>query len=304
MRVAVMGSGGTGGYYGGLLALNGNDVTFLARGAHLAALREKGLKVKSPHGDFAIQPAQATDNAQQVGQVDWVLFTVKTYDTAAAMDAMRPLVGAATTIVTMQNGVESYDQLAAAFGKEKVIVAPTQITSAIVEPGVIVQDSAFRKMTIGELDGGVTLRVEWLVEQFKRHNVDASASDEMPTPLWMKWIFLAPVAGLTALARTEGAVLFQWELARATLRAAMEECCAVARASGVKLPGDAAERQFNFALGLKPGNLASMHRDLLNGRKLELDALSGAAVRLGALKNVETPIHQTIYVALQPHAHT
>ena len=206
MRVAVMGSGGTGGYYGGLLALNGNDVTFLARGAHLAALREKGLKVKSPHGDFAIQPAQATDNAQQVGQVDWVLFTVKTYDTAAAMDAMRPLVGAATTIVTMQNGVESYDQLAAAFGKEKVIVAPTQITSAIVEPGVIVQDSAFRKMTIGELDGGVTLRVEWLVEQFKRHNVDASASDEMPTPLWMKWIFLAPVAGLTALARTEGAV--------------------------------------------------------------------------------------------------
>lgn len=302
MKVAVMGSGGVGGYYGGLLALNGNDVTFIARGAHLHAIREKGLTVKSVNGDFVIHPAQATDDPAQVGPVEWVLFTVKTYDTDGAIETMRPLVGAMTTIVTMQNGVESFDQLAAAFGREKVLVAPTQITSAIVEPGVIRQDSTFRNMIIGEMDGRITPRVEWLVEQFKRHGVNVSASDQMPTPVWMKWIFLAPVSGLTTLARTEGAILFQSPLAQATLRGAMEECCAVARAYEVTLPTDAVERQFNFALGLKPGNLASMHRDLLAGRRLELEALSGAAVRLGSVKGIPTPIHQTIYIALQPYA--
>lgn len=302
MKVAVMGTGGLGGYYGGLLARNGNDVTFIARGAHLDAIRAKGLSIKSVSGDFAIQPARATDNPGEIGTVELVLLTVKTYDTAAAIENMRALVGATTTIVTMQNGVESFEILADAFGKEKVIVAPTQLTSAIAEPGVIVQDSAFRNMTVGEMDGRVTPRVEWLVEQFKRHNVNANASDEMPTPLWMKWIFLAPVAGLTALARTEGASLFQSPLAQASLRAAIQECCAVARAYDIRLPEDAAERQFNFAMGLKPGNLASMHRDLLNGRRLELDALNGAAVRLGSAKNIATPVHQTIYVALAPHA--
>lgn len=302
MKIAVMGTGGLGGYYGGLLARNENDVTFIARGAHLKAIREKGLTVKSVAGDFHIYPAAATDDPSQVGQVDWVLFTVKTYDTDAAIDAMRPLVGETTVIVTMQNGVESADRLAAAFGKEKIVVAPTQITSAISEPGVIVQNSAFRNMSVGELDGRITPRVEWLVEQFKRHSVNASVSDQMPTPVWMKWIFLAPVAGLTTLARTEAAVLFQSALAQATLRGAIEECCAVARAYGAALPPDAAERQFNFAMGLQPGNIASMHRDLMNGRRLELDALNGAVVRLGASKNVAAPINQTIYVALAPHA--
>jgi 2-dehydropantoate 2-reductase len=302
MKIAVMGTGGLGGYYGGLLAQNGNDVTFIARGAHLDAIRNKGLTVRSANGDFVIQPARATSDPAQVGPVDWVLFTVKTYDTDAAIQAMRPLVGEATTVLTMQNGIESFDRLAAAFGKEKVLVTPTQITTAIAEPGVIVQDSAFRNMTVGEMDQRVTPRVEWLVDQFKRHGVNVSASDQMPTPVWMKWIFLAPVAGLTTLARTEGAVLFRSELAQETLRGAIQECCRIAHARGVPLPEDAADKQFNFSMGLKPGNLASMHRDLLAGRRLELDALNGAVVRLGSALGVSTPIHQTIYVALEPHS--
>lgn len=302
MRIAVMGAGGLGGYYGGLLAQNGNEVTFIARGAHLQALRERGLTVKSPHGDFAVQPAHATADPSEVGAVDWVLFTVKTYDTAPAIERIRPLVGAQTTIATMQNGVESFDELAKVFGGERVIAAPTQITAAIAEPGVVAQDSAFRNMTVGEMGRPITPRVEWLVDQFKRHGVNAVASDQMPTPLWMKWLFLAPVAGLTALARTEGAALFQPALGQATLHRAMEECYAVARAQDVALPEDAVERQHTFALGLKPGNLASMHRDLISGRRLELDALNGAAVRLGAAHGIATPVHQTIYVALEPHA--
>jgi 2-dehydropantoate 2-reductase len=152
------------------------------------------------------------------------------------------------------------------------------------------------------MDGRMTPRVEWLVEQFKSQGVNVSASDQMPVPLWMKWLFLAPVAGLTALARTEAAELFRSALAQATLRAAITECESVARACDIQLPDDAVERQFTFALGLKPGNLASMHRDLLNRRRLELDALNGAVVRLGEAKGIPTPVHQTIYVALEPHA--
>lgn len=302
MRIAVMGSGGLGGYYGGLLARNGNDVTFIARGAHLQALRARGLTVRSVNGDFTLPTVRATDNPAEIGPVDWALLAVKTYDTENAIEAMRPVVGPATTVVTMQNGVESYAQLAATFGQARVVAAPTQITSAIVEPGAILQDSSFRNMTVGELEGPVTPRVQWLVEQFQRHGVNAVASDQMPTPLWMKWIFLAPVAGLTALARLEAATLFQDALARATLRGAVDECCRVAQAYEVPLPEDARERQFNFALGLKPGNLASMHRDLISDRPLELEALNGAAVRLGAGRGVSTPIHQTIYIALAPYA--
>jgi len=299
MKIAVMAAGGLGGYYGGLLAQQGHDVTFIARGAHLKAIRENGLVVKSVHGDFTIKPAKATDDPAQVGVVDWILFAVKTFDTETAAQALRPMVGPATTVITVQNGVESFDKIAAVVGKERVLVAPTQIESAIVAPGVISQNSAFRTTVVGEMNGKLTPRVEWIVEQLKRAGVDASASDQMPKPLWMKLMFLASFAGLTTLARTDGAILFRMPEAQATLRAAMQEVFDVAAANDVHLAPDAVDKQCAFVMGIKAGITASMHKDLLKGNRLEIDALSGAVVRYGAAKGVPTPVHQTIYIALK-----
>ncbi|MBI3914468.1 MAG: 2-dehydropantoate 2-reductase [Chloroflexi bacterium] len=299
MKIAIMATGGIGGFFGGVLAQNGNDVTFIARGEHLRAIRANGLQVKTIRGDFVCKPAIATDNPAEVGAVDWIILSVKTYDTESAARAILPMVGAETTVVTFQNGVESVEQIAAVIGKEKVIAAPVQIETAIVAPGVIAQTSPFRNVIVGEMDGKISPRVEWLVEQLKRGGVDASASDAMPAPLWAKFLFLASYSGLTTLARTEGATLFKSRDAQETLRAAMQEIADVARAYGVKLPADIVEQRMKFALNVPPGMTSSMHKDLLKGNRLEIDALNGAVVRLGAAKNIPTPVNRTIAVALK-----
>jgi 2-dehydropantoate 2-reductase len=300
MKIAVMAAGGLGSYYGALLARDGHGVTFITRGAHLKAIRENGLTIKSVHGDFTIKPAQATDNPAEVGAVDWIIFSVKTYDNARAAQAMKPLIGANTTVVTFQNGVDNHDQIGAVVGREHVIVAPTQIASNVTAPGVIEQKSPFRVSFVGEVYGqGLTLRVTQFAEILKRTGVDATAVADGRPPLWHKFVFLASASGLATLARTEPYVLFQTTEARALLRAAMEEIGAVAIANGVTMDADIVERQYNFTLNWKPGVKPSMQLDLEAGKRLEIDALSGAVVCLGAAKNVPTPVHQTIYVALK-----
>ena len=300
MKIAIMAAGGLGSYYGALLAKDGHDVTFIARGAHLNAIRANGLIVKSIHGDVTIKPANATDNPAEVGTVDWILFSVKTYDNTAAAQAMKPLVGANTTVVTFQNGVDNHEQIGAIVGKEHVIVAPTQIASNIVAPGVIEQKSPFRSSFVGEVYGqGLTPRVETFVALLKRTGVDVTAVADGRTPLWHKLIFIGSTAGLTTLARTQASDLLQMAEARATLHEAMQEVYNVGAANGVAMDADIVERHYNFALTLKPGVKTSMHLDLEAGKRLEIDALSGAIVRLGATKNVPTPVHQTIYIALK-----
>lgn len=300
MKIAVMAAGGVGGYYGALFARAGHEVTFIARGAHLQAIRQNGLIIKSVHGDFTIQPARATDNPAQVGIVDYVIFSVKTYDNLTAAQAMRPMIGEHTTVVTFQNGVDNHEQIGAVIGKEHVIVAPTQVVSNIVAPGVIEQKSPFRISFIGEVYGqGLTPRVTQFVEMLKHTGVDATAVADARPALWHKFVFIASASGLATLARTEPYVLFQMPEARATLRAAMEEVRDVAHAHGIPLDADIVERQYNFTLNLKPGAKPSMQLDLEAGKRLEIDALSGAVVRWGAAKNVPTPVHQTIYIALK-----
>lgn len=299
MKAAVMAAGGLGGFLGAVLAKNGNDLTFIARGAHLDAIKTRGLTVTSVKGDFSVKPAHATDDPSQVGVVDWILFAVKTYATEPAAMALKPMVGANTTIVTVQNGVESFDHLAALYGKERILAAPIQIESTLTAPGVIAQTSNFITLVTGEMDGTVSPRVEWLVAQYKRHGIDASASDKMPAPIWAKMLFLASFSGLTTLARTEGAILFKLPEARLALRAAMQEVFDVARAYGVNLPPDLVEQRYQFSANIQPGMTASMHKDLQRGNRLEIDALSGAIVRLGAAKQIATPVHQTIYAALK-----
>jgi 2-dehydropantoate 2-reductase len=295
-----MAAGGLGGYYGALLAKDGHEVTFIARGAHLKAIRDNGLTIKSVHGDMLIKPARATDNPSEIGAVDLVIFAVKTYDTESAAQAIQPLIGAQTIVATFQNGVEAPEQIGAVIGKEHVLAAPTQVVSNITAPGVIEQKSAFRITTIGEVGGqGLTPRAQQLVEMLKKTGVEVSAAPDGRKPLWHKLVFIASVAGLASLARTTPYDLLQLPEARATLRAAMQEVYAVAIAHGVPMDADIVERHYKFALDLKPGQKPSMQLDLEQGKRLEIDAINGAVVRLGAAKNVPTPVHQTIYVGLK-----
>lgn len=300
MKIAVMAAGGLGGYYGALLAKDGHDVTFIARGAHLKAIRENGLTIKSVHGDLTIKPAKATDDPGEVGAVDWILFGVKTYDTESAAQALRPMVGAQTAVLTFQNGVEATDQIGAVIGKEHMLVAPTQIVSNITAPGMIEQKSPFRMTTVGEIGGqGLTPRVEQIVAAFKRTGIEASGAPDGRVPLWHKFVFIASTAGLASLARTAPYDLFQLPEARASLHSAMEEVNAVGRAQGIAMDAGIVEQQYQFTLNLKPGAKPSMQLDVEQGKRLEIDALSGAVVRLGAAKGVQTPVHQTIFVGLK-----
>jgi len=299
MKIAVMATGGVGGFIGAVLAKNGNAVTFIARGAHLDAIRANGLTVTTIKGDFSVKPAHATDNPGEVGIVDWILFAVKTFDTENAAHAIRPMVGTNTTVVTFQNGVDSFDLLARIIGAEHILPAPIQVESTITAPGVIAQTSNFRTVVVGEMNRALTPRVEWLVDQLKQGGVDASASDQMPTPLWAKLLFLASFSGITTLARTEGSILFKQPDAQSLLRAAMQEVFDVASAQRVNLAPDLIEQRMKFSMNIQPGMTSSMHKDLLKGNRLEIDALSGAVVRLGAAKQIAAPVHQTIYVALK-----
>lgn len=300
MKIAIMAAGGLGSYYGALLAKDGHDVTFIARGAHLQAIRANGLQVKSVHGDMHIQPAKATDNPGDVGVVDLVVFATKTYDTESAAKAMKPMIGANTIVATFQNGVESPHIIGEIVGKEHVVAAPTQIVSNIAAPGVIEQKSAFRSTTFGEVGGqGLTPRVEQLVDMLKKTGADASAAADGRKPMWQKLVFIASTAGLASVSRTNPYDLIQMPEARATLRAAMQEVYDVAVANGVPMDADIVDRQYTFTLNLKPGQKPSMQLDLEAGKRLEIDALSGAVVHQGAAKGVATPVHQTIYVALK-----
>lgn len=300
MKIAIMAAGGLGGNYGARLAKDGHDVTFIARGAHLRAIRENGLTVKTPKDSFVIKPAKATDNPADVGPVDWILFTVKTYDTQAAVHSIRPMVGPNTTVITFQNGVESPEQIGAAIGRKHVVAAPTQIVSNIVAPGAIEQKSAFCTTVIGGVgEKGLTPRVEQIVDALKRAGVDASATPDGPKALWHKFILIAAFSGLATIAHTVPYDLLQLPEARMTLRAAMEEAYAVGRAYGITMDADIVERNYQFALNFKPGQKPSMQVDLEQGKRLEIDALSGAVLRLGAAKGIKTPVHQTIYVALK-----
>ena len=300
MRIAVMAAGGLGGYYGALLARSGHEVALIARGAHLRAIQERGLEIRSAGGDFQITPARATDRPADIGPVDWVLFSVKTYDNPAAIQAMRPLVGDGTLIITFQNGVSSPDELGQAFGAERVLLAPTQIVSNIAAPGIIEQKSTFRTSVIGEAGGKeISPRARQVADELRKCGVDATAVPDGLVPLWDKFVFLASVAGLATLARTQPYDLFKHAEASAVLREAVQEVYRVGVACKIPLPTDTVERWHRFVLGFLPGVKPSMELDQEAGKRLEIDALSGTVVRLGAANGVPTPVHQTIYAALK-----
>lgn len=300
MRIAIMGTGGVGGYFGGLLAKAGNDVTFIARGEHLAALRAHGLQVESVHGDFVIAPATATDTPAAIGPVDYVLFATKTHHFDQALDAMRPLVGPETVVLPLQNGIDAAERTAAALGRRHVIGGLCQVGSYIAAPGVIRQISQFRKIVAGELDGQITPRVQAIVTALQAAGATAEVTAEIHKALWTKFIFIAPFSGVGAVARVPAGEIMACPETRRLLENAMIEVEAVARARGIALDPGIVAKTMAFCDAMTPQQTASMQRDVMDGKPSELESMIGVMVRSGAELGVPVPTFCFFYGALRP----
>jgi 2-dehydropantoate 2-reductase len=300
MRIAIMGTGGVGGYYGGLLAHSGQDVTFIARGAHLAAIREKGLQVKSVLGDFLVSPAHATDNSAEVGPVDLILFAIKTYHTDEAAQAIRPMVGPDTVVLPLQNGVDAAERIGAVVGTEHLLGGATWLSAAIEAPGVIGQYSQFRRIVLGELDGRKTPRAQQVFDALNATGATVELSDNIAKVLWTKFAFIASVSALGSLTRVTFGEYRNVPETRAALTEAIAEVAAVARAKGVSLDADVVDKTLAFIDGSAPGIKPSMQRDVEAGRPSELESMLGIVVRLGAELDVPTPVMRFAYAMLKP----
>jgi 2-dehydropantoate 2-reductase len=299
MRIAVIGAGGVGGYFGGLLARSGHDVSFLARGEHLRALRERGLRVRSVHGDFELPSVRATDGAEQLGEADLILFTVKTYDTESAATAIRPTVRPGAAVLTFQNGVDNPERIDGVLGAGTAMGGTVHIETTIAEPGVIAQTSPIRRVAFGEMDGRRTERAERILDAFQSADLEPTLSENIRKGLWEKFLFIVAMSGLTTLTRSPvGEVLSVPEL-REMLAGAFAETAAVAAAEGIQLDPDPAGRMMAFAEALKPEMKSSMLRDLERGRRLEVESINGAVARLGKRHGIPTPINACIHACLK-----
>jgi len=301
MRFAVYGAGGIGGYFGGRLAQAGADVHFIARGAHLQALREHGLRVRSVKGDFEV-PARATDDPAEVGPCDFVLFCVKTFDTEAAAARLGPLVGAGTAVVSLQNGVENEEMLARAVGEDHVMGGAAFIFAEIAEPGVIRHTGGPASITFGELDGSASHRAKRLLACCAQAGFTAELSASIKTVLWAKLAFICAQAGLTATVRLPIGEIRTAPAAWAAFGRLVAEVCAVAEADGNSVPQAARERAVALAQAAEPGSFSSLHDDLVAGRRMELEALHGFVVRRAAQHGLAVPTSEAVYAVLQPWA--
>jgi 2-dehydropantoate 2-reductase len=303
MRIAIVGSGGVGGYFGGRLAASGADVTFLARGAHLAALREHGLRILSPRGDVHVARVQTTDDPGAVGPVDVVFFAVKLYDTQAALDLLPPLLGPHTLVIPFQNGVESADVLTRAIGGQHVAGGTAYVAAVIDRPGVI-RHTALGRLVFGPLDPARPhALLEELLALCLRAGFEAKLSDRIFVDVWAKFVRLTVFSGMTAIARSPIGVVRDDPELFAMMRTALAESVAVARGRQIPLPPRALEEILSGIAELPPNARSSMLEDLERGRRLELPWLSGAIVRIGEEVGVPTPTHRLIVALLKPHVH-
>ncbi|MBI4506393.1 MAG: 2-dehydropantoate 2-reductase [Chloroflexi bacterium] len=297
MKIAVVGAGGVGGYFGGMLAHAGADVTFLARGEHLRAIRERGLRLTTSHGDYAI-PVPATDDPAEIGPVDLVLFCVKSQDTEQAARAIGPLVHDDTVILSLQNGVDNEDKIAATLGRGVVLAGVARIEAAIVEPGVVMQGGSLRNVEVGPLRPEDRPAAARVYQELQRGDFPVKLVEDGRHALWDKFYFLVAIAGTTALARATIREVAQWPPLRAVYVDALREAVAVAKADGMDLGPDAIERGLRNADHAHPTMRTSLERDLSRGRPLEVDALNGAIVRLAERHGVAAPVHRCIYAVL------
>jgi 2-dehydropantoate 2-reductase len=300
MKIAIMGTGGVGGYYGALLAQTGQDVTFIARGAHLQAIREKGLQVKSVHGDFTVSPAKATDSPSEVGPVDIILFSTKTYQTDEAAQSIKPMVGRNTVVVSLQNGIDAADRIGRVVGIEHMLGGVTWLSAAVEAPGIIGQYSQFRRIALGEFNGQTTPRIEAVYNALQATGATVEVSDTILKVLWTKFVFIAPVMAMGSVTRVTFGEYRNVPEARTVLTKAIGEVAAIAQAKSVTLDKDVVKKTLAFIDSSEPGIKPSMQRDVESGKPSELESMIGVVVRLGAEYNVPTPAMQFAYAMLKP----
>lgn len=302
MKIAIMGSGGVGGFFGAKLQIAGEDVTFIARGAHLAAMRKSGLRVEGPLLTAAVDPVEVTDDPAQVGPVDLVFMSIKAYDLDASIQAIAPLMGPETMVLPMLNGVDIAERIESVLGAGRVLGGLCQLSAFIAEPGTIRQVGSLQKVVIGERSGERTPRVEAVLELFLNADIPTELSTSIETEIWQKFLFLAPIAGVCAVTDLNmGAVLSDPDT-RAMLVECMAEVFALARKKGVALPDQAVENTLKFGDTIPPETVPSMALSARRGERMELEVLNGAAYHLGRELGVPTPVNQFIYAALKHRA--
>jgi len=302
MKIAVMGAGGVGGYFGAKLVQSGADVTFIARGAHGAAIREKGLRVYSPNGDVLVHPAKAVGDPAMIGKVDVVMFCVKLWDVESAAEACRPLIGPDTAVICFQNGVDAEERAAAVLGAEHVVGGVAAIAALIEAPGTIRHTGTMAWLKYGEMDGRDSPRLEAFDAACRKAGFEASLSPDITVDIWRKFAFLAPFAGATGATRMPIGPILADADTRRLFAELIAETVAVGRARGARLEDGIEGKQLAFAEGLPAEMKASMLGDLERGNRLELAWLTGAVVRLGHELGVPTPVSDTVYAVLKLHA--
>ncbi len=306
MRFAIVGAGAVGGYYGALLAQAGHDVTFLARGAHLAAIRERGLQIRRPMlGDFTVR-APAEEDPSRVGHADVVILAVKAYDNEQALRSVAQMTGPESSVLTLQNGVDSAVELARVVGEGPVIGGTTYIATALTEPGVIEQNGVHRRIVLGEVFGRLprlSPRVVTLREVLASADIQAEAVEDGRIPIWEKFILLASVAGFTGAARLPIGAIREDEYCRARFLDGCREVEQVARAEGVPVAGDMIARINAYIDGIPASMRSSLLIDLSQGKRIEVEALQGAVVRRAERAGVAVPIMSALYAVLKPWAH-
>ncbi|MBM3942372.1 MAG: 2-dehydropantoate 2-reductase [SAR202 cluster bacterium] len=301
MRIAIMGAGGTGGFFGGLLARAGNDVTFVARGAHLNAMQTSGLTIKSRSaGDFTI-PVQATSNPTGMEPVDLVLFCVKTYDTETAAQVIRPIVAPDTVVFSVQNGIDNGERISRTLNAGQVMCGVANIFAGVEAPGVIAHRSTgLARIMVGEWDRKTSPRVERLLQTFQKAGIEGVHSPDIQLALWEKFLGICGNSGVSSLTRLPIGPILACPETKSLFRQTLQEVYAVARAKKVGVPEDAVERWIGFCANLPPGVRPSMANDLAAGRRMELESLNGTVVRMGREQEVATPCNFAIYAALKP----
>jgi 2-dehydropantoate 2-reductase len=300
MKIVIMGTGGVGGYYGGLLAQKGHSVTFVARGRHLQAIRTNGLQVKSVHGDFLVNPADATEDPAQYDMADLVMFCTKTYNTDEAAQKIKPVVGPDTAVVSLQNGVDAVERIGAVVGMQPMIGGATWISSAIESPGVIKQVSQFRRVVLGELDGKLTPRLRSIHKALEETGITVETSANILKVLWTKFVFISAASSLGSLTRLPMGDYRSVPETRDMLTSLMEEVAAVARANGVSLDDDVVEQSLAFMDNAAAHIKASMQVDVEAGRRSEIESMVAVIGRKGREAGVATPVADFVYAALLP----
>jgi 2-dehydropantoate 2-reductase len=301
MRIAVIGTGGIGGPYGAALAKAGAEVTFVARGAHLAAMHENGLRIEGDRGETHIRPAQATDDIAGIGTVDFVLSCVKLWDVEQAAEQIRPIVGPHTAVIPLQNGIDAAERMIRILGHEPVMGGMAFVTGTIVAPGVVRQTGTYQQMTFGELDGQIGERGKRLRDLCEAAGFEGVLSPDIMVPVWQKFLLLVPLSGLNALTRLP---LGKWREDPDLMKlyeAALRETFAVGLAEGVRLPPDSADKTLAMMRSMPPHHTTSMGNDLLRGNRLELPWFAGKVAELGRRHGIPTPVNGFIYAALKPY---